>query len=143
MLKDILSITGKSGLFKMVSSTSKHLIVESLNEKKRIPINSLTKVISLEDVAIYTEEDTVSMKDVFKSISNKEGGKECSINPRKAEKDEMSSYFKEVVPDYDTDRVYISDMKKTLLWYNELVKNDLLHLLEDDEQDENKAEESE
>lgn len=137
MLKDILAISGKSGLFKIVSTGKEHLIVESLNDGKRTPIHNVSKVISLEDVAIYTEDDSTPMVAVFKNIRDKEDGKICSINPKKASSEEVKNYFEAIVPDYDKEQVYVSDMKKTLSWYNELVNKELLHLLDVKKEEEN------
>ena len=131
MLKGILSISGQSGLFKLVAESKNNIIVESLDTKKRIPVYSTMKVSALEDIAIYTDEGDVPLKDVFKSISDKEEGG-AAISP-KSSGQELKTYFEEVLPDYDKDRVYVSDIKKVVLWYNALQEKDMLDFSEEEE----------
>jgi hypothetical protein len=128
MLKGILSVSGQSGLFKLVAESKNNIIVESLETHKRIPVHSTAKVSALEDIAIYTENGDVPLKDVFKSISQKENGG-AAISP-KASDYELKAYFEKVVPEYDKDRVYISDIKKVLSWYNALQQKELLDFSE-------------
>lgn len=135
MLKGILSISGQSGLFKLVAESKNNIIVESLDTKKRIPVYSTAKVSALEDIAIYTETADVPLKDIFKSISDKEDG--GAAISHKASGNELKSYFEEVVPEFDRDRVYVSDIKKVLLWYNTLQEKEMLDFTEtEEEQDE-------
>jgi len=134
MLKGILSISGQSGLFKLVAESKNNIIVESLDTKKRIPVYSTTKVSALEDIAIYTESSDVPLKEIFKAISDKESG-ESAIS-HKSSGNELKNYFKEVVPDYDKDRVYVSDIKKVLLWYNTLLEKNMLDFSELEEENE-------
>lgn len=129
MLKDILSISGQPGLFKMVSKGNNSVIVESLLNKKRFPAHSSNKIISLEDIAIFTVNAEVPLKDVLKKIAEKENNQR-SID-HKAPANELKSYFKLVLPDYDEDRVYVSDIKKLVQWYNLLQENDLLNFEEE------------
>ena len=96
MLKGILSVSGQSGLFKLVAESKNNIIVESLETHKRIPVHSTAKVSALEDIAIYTENGDVPLKDVFKSISQKENGG-AAISP-KASDYELKAYFEKVVP---------------------------------------------
>ena len=132
MLKGILSISGQSGLFKLVAESKNNIIVESLDTKKRIPVYSTAKVSALEDIAIYTETGDVPLKDIFKSISDKEeGGAALS---HKSSGNELKSYFEEVVPEFDKDRVYVSDIKKVLLWYNTLQEKEMLDFTETEEE---------
>jgi hypothetical protein len=131
MLKGILSISGQSGLFKMVAEAKNNIIVESLETLKRMPVHSTSKVSALEDIAIFTENGDVPLKDIFKAISDKENGG-LAISP-KSSGNELKAYFEKIVPEYDKDRVYISDMKKVLLWYNTLMQNDLLNFSEAEE----------
>ena len=131
MLKGILSVSGQSGLFKMVAESKNNIIVESLETLKRMPVHSTSKVSALEDIAIYTENGDVPLKDIFKLISDKENGGQA-LSP-KSSVNELKAYFEKIVPDYDKDRVYISDIKKVLLWYNTLQKNELLDFTETDE----------
>ncbi len=138
MLKGILSISGQSGLYKMVAESKNNIIVESLETFKRIPVHSTSKVSALEDIAIYTENGDVPLKDIFKAIYDKEnGGVALSV---KASVNELKSYFINVVPDYDKDRVYISDIKKVLLWYNVLQQKGLLSFSEQENEEEGEVE---
>jgi hypothetical protein len=130
MLKGILSVSGQSGLFKMVAESKNNIIIESLETLKRMPVHSTSKVSALEDIAIYTENGDVPLKEIFKAIFEKENG-EPAINP-KATASELKAYFEKVVPKYDKDRVYISDIKKVLLWYNALQRKNLLSFSEED-----------
>lgn len=121
MLKTILSISGKPGLFKLISHGKNMLIVESLADKKRVPAYAKDKVISLGDIAIYTTETEIPLHEVLTSVKNKENGEKVSINPS-AKADELREYFAEILPDFDRDRVYPSDIKKLFSWYNLLIE---------------------
>ncbi len=132
MLKGILAISGHSGLFKMVSNAKNAIIVESLVDKKRMPAYATSKISALEDIAIFTDEGDVPLADVFKSIKEKEnGGKAIS---HKASGNELKGYMEEILPNYDEDRVYVSDMKKVFQWYNLLQENNLLENLDKEEE---------
>jgi len=122
MLKDILSISGKPGLFKLVSSGKNMLIVESLLDAKRIPAYSKDKVVSLGDIAIFTETAEVKLGIVLEAIKLKENGATCSIDS-KASNDQLRKYMLEILPEYDKDRVYPSDIRKLILWYNILINS--------------------
>lgn len=122
MLRTILSISGKPGLYKLESHAKNMLIVESLIDKKKIPAHAKDKVISLGDIAIYTEDGETPLHKVLTSVKEKENGEVASINPTKASTDELRAYFAEVLPDFDRDRVYPSDIRKLLNWYNILIK---------------------
>jgi hypothetical protein len=128
MLKGILSVSGHSGLFKLVAEAKNNIVVESLDTNKRMPVYSTAKVSSLEDIAIFTEHEDMPLKDVFKAISNLENGGEA-ISVKSTDK-ELKAYFQKVVPDYDKERVYVSDIKKVLQWYNALQKKNLLDFSE-------------
>lgn len=141
MLKGILSISGQSGLFKLVAESKNSIIVESLDTQKRIPVYSSAKVSALEDIAIYTYEGDIPLKDIFKSISDKEEGGQA-LTP-KASGNELKAYFEEVVPEFDKDRVYVSDIKKVLNWYNSLQEKDLLDFTEPEENTEEKKDSEE
>lgn len=132
MLKGILSISGQSGLFKLVAESKNNIIVESLDTHKRIPVYSTAKVSALEDIAIYTETGDVPLKEIFKAISEKEAGE--SALSHKAPANELKKYFEEVVPDFDKDRVYVSDIKKVLLWYNSLQEKEMLDFSETEQE---------
>ncbi len=123
MLETVLAIAGKPGLYRLVSRGNKNLIVESLDAaKKRTPIFGTDKVISLGDIAMYTEGGEVALKKVLQSVANKENAQIASIDIKKATNDELSAYFAEILPEYDRDRVYITDIKKLISWYNILIQ---------------------
>ena len=132
MLKDILAISGKPGLFKFLSQGRNGVIVESLEDGKRMNAFASAKVSSLEDIAIYTVEKEMQLAEVFQKIKEKENGGECLSH--KSSNDQMKKYFLDVLPDYDDERVYISDIKKVLHWYNLLHKYDLLNFEEEEEE---------
>ena len=141
MLKGILAISGQSGLFKMVAESKNNIIVESLDTQKRIPVYSSSKVSGLEDIAIYTHSSDVPLKNVFKSIYEKEnGGKAIS---HKSSGQELKSYFEKILPEYDQERVYVSDIKKVLMWYNILQEKEMLDFTEETEEEEQKTETTE
>lgn len=120
-LEKIISVTGKPGLFEIIAQSKGGIIVESLIDKKRFPINAMHNVSVLDNIAIYTYEEEVPLKLVLKSIFEKEEGKE-GLNPKESSK-KLIAYFSEVLPNYDDERVYPSNIKKVLQWYNLLVKN--------------------
>ncbi|MBN2667981.1 MAG: DUF5606 domain-containing protein [Bacteroidales bacterium] len=123
-LDGILAISGEPGLYKMVSQTKNGIIVESIETKKRIPAYASNKISSLEDIAIYTENDEVLLREVFQKIKDKTNGTQAVSH--KASNNEIKDFFKTILPNYDEDRVYISDMKKVFRWYNILAENNLL-----------------
>ena len=125
MLKTILSISGKSGLYKLVSQGKNMLIVESLADKKRMPAYGTDKMISLGDIAMYTDEDDVPLQEVFLSIKKKENGQPIALDIKTATPEELRQYMGEVLPNFDRDRVHLSDIKKLIAWYNLLVANNL------------------
>jgi hypothetical protein len=118
-IEKIIAITGKPGLYEIKSQTKGGVIVESLLDKKRFPVNSLHNLSTLSDIAIYTHEEEKPLKDVFLDIYKKEDGKKA-IDP-KSSKQELLDYFSEVLPDYDDERVYASNIKKVIQWYNTLI----------------------
>lgn len=124
MLKEILSISGKPGLQKMISNSSNAIIVESLLDGKRFPAYSNSKIIALEDISIYTETEDMPLKEVFKRMYTKENGQAALSHKESNEK--IIRYFNEIVPEYDKDRVYTSDMKKIIQWYNLLIEKGIL-----------------
>ncbi len=137
-LKDILSISGKGGLYKFIAQARNGVVVESMDDQKRHVAAATARVSSLEDIAIFTQEEEVPLADVFMKIYEKTEGKE-SIS-HKASGDELKSSFEELVPDYDDERVYISDIKKVFQWYNQLHACDMLEVIESE--DEAKEEET-
>ena len=130
MLKEILSVTGKPGLFKLVSQGKNMLIVESLLDGKRIPAYTKDKVVSLGDIAIFTEDAEVPLGQVLESVKAKENGGLCSLDP-KADNDKLRNYMSEVLPEYDRDRVYPSDIRKMIVWYNLLVNANITVFVEE------------
>ena len=124
MLRTILSISGKPGLYKLISQGKNMLILETLDAaKKRIPAYSRDKVISLGDIAMYTDDEEVALGEVLESVKAKENGAVASIDYKKASADELHAFMAEVLPSYDRDRVHTSDIKKLIQWYNILVSN--------------------
>lgn len=122
MLKTILAISGKPGLFKLISRGRGNLIVETLDkEKKRMPAFASDKVVSLADISIYADSGDIPLKQVLTNISKKENGQPVSINPKKASREDLEKFFAEILPDYDRDRVHLSDIKKLISWYNTLI----------------------
>ena len=144
MLKTILSISGKPGLYKLISQGKNMLIVESVSaEKKRFPAYGNEKIISLADIAMYTNDAEVHLRDVLESIKEKENAGTASIDPKKATAEELRAYFTEVLPDFDRERVYMTDIKKLISWYNILVTNGITEFKDDAEQQEEAVETAE
>jgi hypothetical protein len=144
-LKDILAISGKPGLYQYISQGRNGIIVESLNDKKRMNAHTSMKISSLEDIAIFTDEGEVSLAEILLNIKDKESGNEALSH--KAGANELKDYFLEILPNYDQERVYVSDIKKVISWYNMLHKYQLLDIVkiqeEDEENNENADSESE
>ena len=128
-LDELLAISGKPGLFKIVTRTRTGAVVESLLDHKRLTVGAHSNISILSEIAIYTLQEEVPLPQVFKKIKDKENGKATSIS-HKDTKDVLEEFFFEVLPDYDEDRVYASDIKKIVQWYNLLQKHDLLGDLE-------------
>ncbi len=124
MLKKILSISGKPGLYKLVSTSKTITLVESLIDQKRLPIYPQEKIVSLGEIAIYTTEDEIPLKDVFAKIKENENGNNIA-DEHKSNNSKLFSYFETVLPTYDKDKVYASDIKKIINWYNLLIDNDI------------------
>ncbi len=131
MLKTILSISGKPGLYKLVSQGKNMLIVETVDAaKKRLPVYAHDKVISLADIAMYTDDEEVPLGEVLEAVKTKENGAVSSIDPKKAAAADLHAYFAEVLPSYDRDRVHNGDIKKLVSWYNILVSNGITEFVE-------------
>lgn len=124
-LEKILSIGGKPGLYKLLTQTRTGFVGESLIDGKRITVGMRNNVSVLSEIAIYTLEEEVPLRTVFQKIKEKEAGKKTAIS-HKAEKIQLEEYFFEVLPNYDEDRVYASDIKKIVQWYNLLVENGII-----------------
>lgn len=125
-LKDLMSISGHGGLFRFVSQGRNGIIVESLETGKRMQAFSTMKVSALEDISVYTGDKEVRLEEVFAAIHKYENGKEA-ISP-KSDPDELKDYFSAILPDYDRERVYTSDIKKILGWYNLLLQENLIEI---------------
>lgn len=123
-LKEIMSVSGYSGLFRFVSQGRNGIIVESFADKKRMFVNATQKVSSLADIAIFTTGEEIPLKDVFKKIHEKNA--EIQIPDPKSSPDELKKFMEEVLPEYDRDRVYVSDIKKLVSWYKSLAELNLL-----------------
>lgn len=144
-LREILSIAGKPGLYRMIKQTGNGMIVEGLSDKRRFPVFAHDQISSLEEISIFTNTEDLPLREVFQNIAAKYEG-QAALNPKKASGKELKAFMNEVVPDYDEDQVYVSHMKKIVAWYNELQRNDLLSLLETSEEEaaeQENAEESE
>lgn len=115
-LSKIMSVSGKSGLFLSIGQTKNGLIVESLVDKKRFPVYVSDKVSSLADISVFTNDKDIPLKEIFKKISEKENMQTCIDS--KSDDKKIKTYFEEILPDYDKERVYVSDMRKMLSWYN-------------------------
>tara|TARA_B100000497_G_scaffold121192_1_gene150612 strand:+ start:812 stop:1228 length:417 start_codon:yes stop_codon:yes gene_type:complete len=124
-LDKILAISKKPGLYKLITQSRGGFIAESLLDQKRISVSISSNVSLLSEIAIYTLSDELPLKTVFSKIFDKENGGQTSLNP-KASKDDLEAYFFDVLPNYDEDRVYASDIKKVLKWYNLLNQHKLL-----------------
>jgi len=124
MLETILAISGKPGLYKLVSRGNRSLIVETLDAThKRMPAFGTEQIISLADIAMYTDSEEVPLRQVLKNIFELESGKKSTFDYKKASKEQLAEYMGKALPNYDRDRVYPSDMKKLVQWYNILIEN--------------------
>ena len=134
-LDKILSVSGRPGLYKVQAQTRTGFLAESLLDGKRISVGIQHNVSVLSEIAIYTLSEELPLREVFKKIRDKEESKPTSIG-HKESKDKLEEYFFEVLPDYDEDRVYASDIKKIVQWYNLLQKYELLDLIDESNSDE-------
>ncbi|MCR5549682.1 MAG: DUF5606 domain-containing protein [Bacteroidales bacterium] len=132
-LSNILSITGKGSLYKLISRAPNSFIVEGLEDGHRFPAFSHDGVATLDNIAIFTEDEEVSLQSVFQSIFKKENGQKVAV-PK--DNNALKAYFAEVLPNYDRDRVYVSNIKKVLAWYNILTEHQLIDLEEEKPQEE-------
>ena len=125
-LEGIINISGKPGLYKVISQGNNTVIVESLINRKKVKLHSRVQANMLEEIGIYTSDGTQSLSEIFDNIAQKENCKE-TINHKSSE-NELRAYFIEILPDYDQDRVYLSDIKKVFQWYNAMQKHDLIKI---------------
>ena len=133
-LDKIIAIGGKPGLFKLLTQTKSGFVAESLTDGKRLNVNLRNQVSVLSEISVFTLEEEKPLPEVFELLLQKENGSTSSIS-HKADKLALEEYFFEVLPNYDEDRVYPSDIKKIIRWYNILVEHKLLEISEDKEQD--------
>lgn len=139
MLKRILSISGRPGLFRLVNQGKNMLIVESLQNGKRMPAYATDKVVSLGDIAIYTEDEDMPLGNVFQAIKEKTDGKTVDVKALGNDA-AIRAYFKEILPAFDEDRVYTNDIKKVFSWYNLLIEAGITDFVSNEEaSDEEKA----
>ena len=124
-LDKVLVIAGKPGLFKLITQTRNGFIAESFIDQKRLSVGVHHNVSILSEIAIYTLTEEVPLHRVLTKIKEKENGQLTSVS-HKESKDKLEEYFFEVLPDYDEDRVYASDIKKVIQWYNTLQQHNML-----------------
>jgi dephospho-CoA kinase len=143
MEKTILAISGKSGLYVMVSRGRSTIIVETLDEqKKRFAVGLHDKITSLNDVSMYTDGDDTPLLTVFNNIKTMQDGKPVDLDPKKASKEQLEDFMAKALPDYDRDRVYQNDIRKLITWYNILVTNGITDFDLPEEQSEEAQEEA-
>ena len=138
-VKDLMSISGKSGLFRYLAQARNGVVVESLADSKRHIAPATARVSSLEDIAIFTTGEEVPLSDVFMKIHEKEDGG-AAPDQKALSSDALKSYFAELLPEYDEERVYLSDIKKVVAWYNQLHELELLEVVDKEEEEEEKEE---
>ncbi|MEO0570532.1 MAG: DUF5606 domain-containing protein [Bacteroidota bacterium] len=131
-LDKILSISGKPGLYKLLTQTRSGFVGESLLDGKRLSVGIQNNVSVLSEIAIYTLEQEIPLGEVFQKIKEKEQGEKTSVS-HKDEKLKLEEYFFEILPDYDEDRVYPSDIKKIVQWYNILIDKGITDFSTSDE----------
>jgi hypothetical protein len=127
-LSKIMSISGKNGLYKLITQGKNNFIVESLEDGKRVPAFSHDGIATLDNISIFTEDEDILLTVVFQNIYKKENGAPVSINTN--DNSALKKYFLEILPNYDKERVYVSNIKKVILWYNILIKHNLIDLEE-------------
>lgn len=132
-LSGVISISGKPGLYKVIAQGKNNIIVESLTDKKRVPAYSSDRISAIDDISIYTLDGDTPLTDVFASIYKKQEGKQGPSH--KDDINTLYSYFSEVLPDFDQERVYPSDIKKLFQWYNILLKAGCLEAVEEEKKD--------
>lgn len=135
MLKNILAITGRPGLFRLVSRGNGMLIVESLEDGKRMPTYSRDKVVSLADISMFTTSEDVPLRVVLESLGKQENLQACQLEVKKADNDTLRDFFAKILPNFDRDRVYPSDIRKLVQWYNILIKAGITDFKETEEED--------
>ncbi len=132
-LSKIMTISGKPGLFKVIAKTRNGLVVESLMDGKKLPVFASDRSSTLEDISIFTREQEMPLKDVLWKMNETYEGKP-GLDP-KSDPGKLKSAFEEILPDYDKERVYVSDMKKVFTWYNILLEKDMITKPEESEEE--------
>lgn len=132
-LSGLISVSGMSGLYKVVGQMKNGVIAESLSDKKRVPIHAHQQISSLEDISMFTTGDNKPVSEILKSIYDKEKGGKCI--DYKADEKEIVAYFTSILPDYDKERVYASNMRKLFNWYNLLQETGNLKVKEAGDKD--------
>ncbi|MBR4434368.1 MAG: DUF5606 domain-containing protein [Bacteroidaceae bacterium] len=134
MLRKILTISGKPGLYRLLSNGRSMLIVETLDDAhKRLPVYATDKVVSLGDIAMYTDSEEVPLWQVMENVKARTEGKPLDIDYKQATNDELAAFFAEVLPNYDRDRVYMTHVRKLIQWYNILVHEGITDFKPSDE----------
>jgi len=136
-LKDILSVSGKPGLFKTIAQTKTGVIIESLTDGKRLQAFASDKISSLGEISIFTIADDMPLREVFRLIQEKNGGQPAPDT--KADDKILKAFFESVVPDYDRERVYVSHIRKLAQWYNMLIANGITDFSAPAEETENES----
>ena len=136
MLRKILTISGKPGLYHLLSNGRSMLIVETLDAThKRLPVYATDKVVSLGDIAMYTDSEEVPLWQVMENVKARTEGKPLDIDYKQASNDELAAFFAEVLPNYDRDRVYMTHVRKLIQWYNILINEGITEFKPSDEEE--------
>ena len=142
MKQTILAIAGWPGLYKLLSRGKNNFIVEALDAThKRQPTFPTERITSLGEIAMFTTGDDISLMQVLENLKTLEEGKKASVNPKTATGDELREFFAKVLPEYDRDRVHVSDIKKLIQWYNILIDNGITDFVDEKPKEEEKPEE--
>jgi hypothetical protein len=136
-LTGIISITGQPGLYKIIAQSKNGIIVEGLSDKKRLNVYATTKVSTLSDIGMYTTGDDKPLEEIITSVFEREKGKPAIDS--KSDDKAVEKYFSEILPDYDKERVYVSNMRKLFNWYNILQSTGNLKEKEESKEGEEKA----
>ena len=136
MFEEILSISGKPGLFKLISQSKNMVIVESLVDGKRQPAFQNEKISTLNDIAMFTDTGEKPLREIFKAALELENGGQIAIDAKKASNEVLHEYFAKVLPDFDKKRIFPTDIKKFILWYNILVEKNITDF-DEPQEDEN------
>ena len=140
-LSKILSIAGKPGLYKLAGEAKNNLVVESLTDGKRMPAFAHERISSLQEISIYTTGEDLPLHDALKMVYDMTGG-QLVENPKKMSSARLKELFKQAIPDYDEDSVYVSDMKKVFTWYNLLLEKGMLDFSEKEEEEKTEGKEA-